>query len=82
MLLMQAFDKPSPKQPLGQRREFIPCRRSAVSPRATIVSHKGLCRRDSGTLNSATRTDWTWSQHASSMLSLAPPNEASSLSIT
>ena len=29
MLVMQASDKPSPKQLLGQRREFIPCRRSA-----------------------------------------------------
>jgi hypothetical protein len=29
MLVMQASGKPSPKQPLGQRREFIPCRRSA-----------------------------------------------------
>ena len=38
MLVMQASDKPSPKQPLGQRRAFIHFRRSAVSPRATIVS--------------------------------------------
>jgi hypothetical protein len=32
-LVMQAFDKPSPKQPLGQRREFIPRRRLAAQLR-------------------------------------------------
>ena len=30
MFVMQASDKPSPKPPLGQRREFIPCRRLAA----------------------------------------------------
>jgi hypothetical protein len=37
MLVMQASDKSSPKQPLGQRREFIPCHRLA----ATAMSHNG-----------------------------------------
>jgi hypothetical protein len=39
MLVVQASNTPSPKQPLGQRREFTHFRRSAVSPRATIVRH-------------------------------------------
>jgi hypothetical protein len=30
MLVMQASDTPSPKQLLGQRRDFVPCRRLAA----------------------------------------------------
>ena len=42
MLVVEASEKPSPKQPLGQRREFVPCRRLAAHHlRATVVSHFG-----------------------------------------
>jgi hypothetical protein len=42
MLVVQVSDKSSPKQPLGQRREFIPCRRLAVHPPRATANEPAL----------------------------------------